>query len=116
VSNKLDLIYDLLKADREDGAAFRKEVRESHKDTGDRLSKLETQGEVQNQQLAEHIRRTEILESLHMSNEGKIGLHEDRIIKLEEPAKVVSVLKKWVIGASAVVTAIVTIAKFIGLF
>lgn len=116
MSDKLDLIYDLLKADREEASDFRREVRESHKDTGNRLTKLEAQGEVQNQQLADHMRRTEILEDLHVSNEGKIGVNSTRIEKLEEPAKVMSVLKKWLIGAGAIAAAIVGISKFFGLF
>jgi hypothetical protein len=116
MSDKLDLIYDLLKADREEASDFRKEVRDSHKKTDDRLSKLEAQGEVQNQQLAEHMRRTEVLEDLHMSNEGKIGANSERITKLEEPRKALSLMKRWFLGAGAVAGAAVAIAKFMGLF
>lgn len=116
MSDKLDLIYDLLKADREEASDFRKEVRESHKDTGERLTQLEAQGNVQNQQLAEHMRRTEVLEDLHMSNEGKIGAHETRIVKLEEPGKALSLVKKWILGTGAVAAALGAIAKFMGLF
>ena len=120
MSDKLDMIYDLLKQDREEAAGFRKEVRESHQrtdeklqkietETSERLSKIEALDQVQNTQLAEHIRRTDILEDLHRDN-------EQRIIKLEEPAKVMSTLKKWVIGAGAVAAAVAAISKFIGLF
>ena len=116
MSDKLDLIYDLLKADREEAATFRKEVRESHKETGERLTKIEALDEVQNQQLAEHMRRTEVLENLHMSNEGKIGANTGRIEKLEEPGKALSLVKKWFLGAGAVAGAAVAIAKFMGLF
>lgn len=114
--DKLDLIYDLLKADREEASDFRKEVRDSHRKTDDRLSKLELQGEVQNQQLAEHMRRTEVLEDLHMSNEGKIGLNTKRIEVLEEPGKALSLVKKWILGTGAVAGALVAIAKLMGLF
>lgn len=115
-NDKIDLIYDLLKSDREEAADFRKEVRQAHKDTEERLTKIEALDEVQNQQLAEHIRRTEVLEALHMSNEGKIGVHENRITKLEEPGKALSLVKKWILGTGAVAGALVAIAKFMGLF
>lgn len=124
MSDKLDLIYDLLKSDREDAAEFRKEVRESHKKTDDRLQKIETEtserltkiealDEVQNQQLAEHIRRTNILEDLHKDN-------EKRIVKLEEPAKIKKTIKEYLITSGKVAGALVAvgsaIAYFMGLF
>lgn len=116
MSEKLDLIYDLLKSDREEASDFRKEVRESHRDTGERLGKLEHNSQVQNSQLQEHMRRTEILEDLHVSNEGKIGVNSHRIEKLEEPRKVIGVLKKWVLGVGGVAGAAVAIARLLGLF
>lgn len=116
MSDKIDLIYDLLREHRADTAEFQREVRDSHKKSDERLAKLEAQGEVQNQQLAEHMRRTEVLEDLHMSNEAKIGVNRQRIEKLEEPKKALSLLKKWIIGTGAVSGALVAIAKFIGLF
>lgn len=116
MSDKLDMIYDLLKQDREEASNFRKEVRDSHKDTGERLAKLESQSEVQNQQLAEHIRRTEILEGLHDVNATRLDVHDEKIAELEKPAMVVSTLKKWIVGAAVVAGAITTILKFMGLF
>lgn len=120
MANKTDLIYDLLKTDREEAADFRKEVRESHKEvstklnniqleTADRLSKIEALDEVQNIQLTEHMRRTDILEKLHLDN-------QHRIKKLEEPKLAMSQVKKWVLAAGAVAGALVAIAKFIGMF
>ena len=114
--DKIDMIYDLLKADRDEASDFRKQVREAHITTKSSIVKLEAQGEIQNQQLSEHMRRTEVSDSLHMSNEGKSGVHENRIVKLEEPAKVMIVLKKWLIGLGAVTGSTVAIAKFLGLF
>ena len=116
MSDKIDLIYDLLKTEREESSNFRREVRDSHKETDQRLAKLEAQGEVQNQQLAEHMRRTEVLESLHMSNESKIEEHSDRIEKLEAPGEALSMFKKWIIAVGGVAGALVAVAKFIGLF
>jgi hypothetical protein len=80
MSDKLDLIYDLLKQDREEASDFRREVRSSHQRTDERLQKIETEtterlakiealDEVQNTQLAEHMRRTDILEELHKIKE-----------------------------------------------
>ena len=51
-----------------------------------------------------------------MSNEGKIGVHEERINKLEEPGKALSLVKKWILGAGALSAALAAIAKFMGLF
>lgn len=120
MSDKTDLIYDLLKLDREEANEFRKEVREAHRETqeklqkiesetSDRLSKIESLDEVQNQQLAEHIRRTEILEDLHRDNVVRIN-------KLEEPSKVFKIVKKWFLGLGAVAGAAVAIAKLLGMF
>lgn len=120
MSDKLDLIYDLLKADREEAADFRKEVRESHKktdeklqkiesETSERLSKIEALDEIQNQQLTEHIRRTDILEELHKDN-------EKRITVLEQPRVVMNIVKKWAGWIVVVAGAVVTVSKFFGLF
>ena len=116
MSDKLDMIYDLLKQDREEAADFRREVRESHKDTGERLSTLESQGQVQNQQLADHMRRTEILEDLHGINATRLDTHDVKIAELEKPKIVLTTLKKWILAAGAVAGALVAIAKFTGMF
>ena len=116
MSDKLDMIYDLLKADREDNTVFKKEVRESHKQTDMRLTTLEIQGEVQNKSLKEHIDGVNTLKKLHQYNVDRIEKNKEDIVTLQEPAKVMSVLKKWTIGAGAVAAAIVAIAKFAGLF
>lgn len=106
MNDKVDLIYDLLKTDREESAEFRKEVRENHKDIQERLTRIEILDDVQNEQLAEHIRRTELLEELHKQN-------EERISRLEEPSKAKKLLKKWLIGAGAIAGAIVSIIGLI---
>ena len=116
MSDKLDMIYDLLKQDREDASDFRKEVRDSHKSTGDRLGTLEAQGQIQNTQLADHIRRTELLEDLHGINASRLDVHDTKLEELEKPKIVMSVLKKWIIGIGAVAGSLVGIAKFFELF
>ena len=115
MSDKIDMIYDLLKQDREEATDFRKEVRKSHKETGDKLNKLETStierlgkiestNEIQNKSLDEHMRRTDILENLHIDN-------SKRITVLEEPGKISASLKKKLITTGKVIGAIVTIGS-----
>ena len=110
MSDKIDLIYDLLKSDREESVEFRKEVREAQKatydnisklqvDTAERLSKIEALDAVQNKQLEEHMRRTDILEKLHSDNSS-------RIEKLEKPRDVIITIGKWIVAAGAVIAAI----------
>jgi transposase len=109
MSDKSDMIYDLLKEQRKETAQFHKEVREAHGEIAERLTRIEVLDEEQNKQLAEHIRRTDLLEGLYKDTEARIS-------KLEEPAKVRSTLAKWIIGLGAIAGAIVSIAKFTGLF
>lgn len=110
MNDKVDMIYDLLKTDREESSEFRKEVRESNKEIQERLTRIEVLDEVQNEQLAEHIRRTNLLEELHKQNEQRISL-------LEEPSKVKKMLKNWLIGIGAIAGAIASILgllKYLG--
>ena len=116
MSDKLDMIYDLLKSDREDASEFRKEVRDSHKSTGERLGKLEASSEVQNQQLKEHMKRSDMLEDLHGINSGRIDSHDDAIAELEKPKIVLTTLKKWTLGLGAIAGAVLAIAKLLGMF
>ena len=106
-SEKIDLIYDLVKDDRQNLSDFRKEVKEDSDITKERLSNIEYNSGIQNQHLAEHIRRTNILEDLHRDN-------LTRIEKLEEPRVVLATLKKWFIGIGAIAGAIVAIMKLLG--
>lgn len=120
MGDKTDLIYDLLRLDREEAAEFRKEVRKAHQETRDklnlmkaetseRLSNIETLDEIQNRQLEEHIRRTNILEKLHRDNETRIN-------KLEEPRKAIKTVSKWIGCLGAVAGAIYGIIRLFGLF
>lgn len=70
--------------------------------------------------LKEHIAGVNTLKQLHLDNVSKINKQEtkqekieNRIEKLEEPKKALTLIGKWIIGISAVGVAI---AKFIGLF
>lgn len=116
MSEKIDMIYDLLKQDREDASDFRKEVRDSHKSTGERLGVLESQGQVQNEQIKEHISGVDTLKKLHQDNVDRIQENKDSIEVLEKPTIVFSTLKKWFIGVGAIAAAAVAISKAFGLF
>jgi hypothetical protein len=117
VSDKIDLIYDIIKEEKEESAEFRKEVREANSklqekltkieiETSERLSKIESLDEIQNQQLADHIRRTELLEQLHKDN-------EKRIESLEVPARTLTTMAMWAGWISAVAGAVYAIINFI---
>lgn len=56
--------------------------------------------------LAEHMRRTDVLEQLHKEN-------EKRIQTLEQPSKTISMLVKWIVTAGSVFGAIYAIQRFI---
>ena len=68
--------------------------------TADRLDSIDSN-------LAEHMRRTDVLEQLHMDN-------QDRINMLEEPRKALLLLKTVVLYISAVSGAAVAILKIFG--
>ena len=108
MSEKVDLIYDIVKSDRAESIEFRKDVRASQTQTQEKLAKIEALDIVQNAHLAEHIRRTDLLEVLHKEN-------TDRIIKLEEPRIAIEKVKKWTIGSIAVISGIIGLLKLIGI-
>ena len=118
MSDKIDLIYDIIKAEKEESSAFRKEMRTSTAkleeklikieiETNDRLAKIEALDNIQNIQLADHIRRTEILEDLHKDN-------EKRIKSLEAPRTALNMLATWMGWISAVGGAVYGLIKFLG--
>lgn len=110
--SELDLLLGLLK-----------EVREDQKQHGKELSKqsvyLETMDadvkELKNtvgrntEDIAEHIRRTDLLEKLHRDNQFKIESSEKRLDKLEEPKKAMAWVKAHLISLLAILASIATI-------
>ena len=119
VSDKIDLIYDIIKSEKEESAEFRKEVRDANRrvdeklakieiETSERLSKIEVLDHIQNQQLSEHMRRTDLLEGLHKDN-------EKRIKTLEIPATTLAMLGKWTAWIVAASGAVMAIMKLIGM-
>lgn len=120
MSDKVDMIYDLVKSEKEESSDFRKEVREAHKaiedklskiqiETNQRLSKIEALDEVQNSQLEEHMRRTDILEGLHRDNEKRISV-------LERPTITLVLLGKWIAWIGGASATLITLAKLLKLF
>lgn len=71
----------------------------NHDETDRRLDSIDSN-------LAEHMRRTDVLEQLHRDN-------QTRIQKLEEPSKALLMLIKWITTAGAVAGAIYAISKVI---
>lgn len=116
-NDKLDLIYDIIKEEREQSSEFRKEVRENNYklqekltkievETGERLSKIESLDEIQNNQLADHIRRTELLEELHKDNEMRIS-------NLEIPVKTLTTISIWASWIAAIAGAIYALSNIL---
>lgn len=108
MSDKIDLIYDLVKENRKEVGAFRKEVKEDNDHIQDRLTEIEKQDIIQNQQLAEHIRRTAILEDLRLQDVKRIEL-------LEQPSKARSTIQSWIIGIGAIAGAVAGVLKLFGI-
>lgn len=112
----MDILLDLLK-----------EVREDQKEHGKELSKqsaylegmdadvkeLKSTVSKNTEDIAHHIRRTDILEKLHKDNQAKIAQGERRLDKLEEPGKAIEWLKKHIIAISGVIAAIASILVFL---
>ena len=63
--------------------------------------------------LAEHMRRTDILEELHRDNQRKIELQQEAIEELKEPQKALHYLKKVVIYVGAISAGIISVIKLL---
>lgn len=84
-----------------------------------RWQAIEKLDEEQNAILAEHrstgLAQMEANKIARAELKAKIENLEPRVVKLEEPGKVMGTLKKWVLGAGAVAAAIMAICKFLGI-
>jgi hypothetical protein len=110
-NGKVDLIYDIVKTHQEENKQFREEVKQSTKETLERLTNIEKLDEIQNAQLAEHMKRSDMLELLHKDNESRIRV-------LEAPIDVFLSIKDWVVlggKMAGAITAIYLLLKLIGL-
>mgnify|MGYP001564770652 FL=1 len=111
----MDIILDLLK-----------EVREDQKEHGKELSKqsaylenmdidvkeLKANVSRNTEDIAHHIRRTDMLEALHKDNQISIEQGAKRISKLEEPGKAIAWFKKHLVVVTGVIAAIASILAF----
>lgn len=113
--NEMEILLGLLK-----------EVREDQKQHGQELAKqsaylegmdfdvkeLKSTVSKNTEDIAHHIRRTDVLEKLHRDNERRLSVNERKIERLEEPGKALSWLKKHLIAISGVVAAIISILAY----
>lgn len=63
--------------------------------------------------LAEHMRRTDILEELHRDNQKKIELQQQDIETLKEPQKAMHFIKRVVVYVGVVSAGIVSVVKLL---
>ncbi|NJN50294.1 MAG: hypothetical protein HC798_03960 [Polaribacter sp.] len=91
-----------LKEESNKSAHFRENVLIWQNNTSHKLNNVE-------EDLREHMRRTDLLEGLYNSN-------EKRLSKLEEPGKVLKFLKSYMVSGAAIITATITIYKTLQYF
>lgn len=119
----LKIVFELLKEVREDQ---KKHGIELAKQTADLDNLKEDVGELKvtvtrnTDDVAHHIRRTDMLQELHKDNEAaikdnteKIEQGEARLNKLEEPVKAKEWFKSHIVTISAIVTALASVAAFL---
>ena len=63
--------------------------------------------------IAHHIKRTDLLQDLHRDNQAKIEKSEERLNALEEPVKAKEWIKKHMVTITSVLAAIVSVAALI---
>ena len=63
--------------------------------------------------IAHHIKRTDLLQELHKENQDAIKSNEARLDKLEEPVKAKEWIKNHVVTISAIATALASIVAFL---
>lgn len=118
MSNKpdLELLFDLLKEMREDQKLHGRElVKQSTvlESLDCDIKELKPVVAKNTQDIAEHMRRTDLLERLHLDNQKRIEISESRLNKLEEPVKAKEWFKKNIIALLSTVATIITILAFL---
>ena len=119
----LKIVFELLKEVREDqkqqGVELAKQsVCLENLDTN--VKELKVTVNKNTDDIAHHIRRTDLLQELHQDNQDKIqesvveiDASKIRLDKLEEPVKARAWIKTHLVTISAVLTALVSIAAFL---
>lgn len=104
----LKIVFDLLKEVREDqkqhGIELAKQSTYLEKMDSD-VKDLKTTVFKNTEDIAHHIKRTDILEKLHKDNESKIEQDQKRLNALEEPVKAKAWIKKNFINLASLLTA-----------
>lgn len=119
----LKIVFELLKEVREDqkkhGIELAKQTADLNNLKQD-VSELKTTVNKNTDDIAHHIRRTDLLQELHRDNQEAIKENADnieksvvRLDKLEEPVKAKEWIKTHMVTISAVVTALASIAAFL---
>lgn len=112
----LKMLYDLLQEVREDQKQHSRELYKQSaylENMDSDVKELKTTVGRNTEDIAHHIRRTDILQDLHKDNQRKIEMSEARIDKLEEPIKAKEWVKKNVIAISAIITTLISIAALL---
>lgn len=104
-SDKLDKIAD----DLTEIKASQKEIEKNQTEIKVVQARMEVHVEKNTEDLAEHMRRTEVLESLHKDN-------QIRIEKLEAPKKAWKMVGGWVLRVGSLSAAIAGVLKLIDHF
>ena len=111
----LKIILDLLKEVREDQKEHSKELYKQSaylQSMDSDVKELKITVSKNTEDIAHHIRRTDLLQELHSENQERIEKSEARLEKLEEPVKA----KEWIKNhAVAIITAAAAIASIIAL-
>lgn len=113
---EIDIILDLLKEVREDQKEHGKELNKqsAYLQTMDAdIKEIKPVVAKNTEDIAYHIRRTDLLQDLHIDNQKRIEMSEQRIEKLEVPVKAKEWVKNHLVTISAVVTALASMAAFL---
>ncbi len=112
----LKIVFDLLKEVREDQKEHGKELAKQSADLQNLksdVSDLKVNVSKNTDDVAHHIRRTDLLQTLHDENQKKVEDHNLRLEKLEEPVKAKAWIKQHIVSISAIATALASIAAFL---
>ena len=112
---EMEILLDLLKEVREDQKNHGKELAKQSaylENMDSDVKELKASVRQNTDDIAHHIKRTDMLEELHKDNQRKIELGEARLEKLEEPIKAKAWIKAHIVAILGVVGTIATILAF----
>ena len=112
----LKIIFDLLKEVREDQKTQGQELAKqgAHiENMASDVNELKSSVSKNTEDIAHHIKRTDLLQALHDENQKKVDDHQARLDELEGPIKAKEWIKKHLVTISAIVTALASVAAFL---